>query len=189
MPDITLRYTQFELEDFIRQMLAAKGLRPKNDTIRFSPRQVNGESGSLDVIIDCEPGPMLDRCPVCQTRLVDGVPVVPEKVQAVPAQLPPRDYPVEGREYSVPAQDPVYIDSELGETFDPPSPGEGAPSVSVDTPDEDASSGGGSMTSLMALNKRLTAERERELTAQRRGSGGRRMPGESSRPPRPGEGS
>ena len=188
MPDITLRYTQAELEDFIRQMLAAKGLRPKNDTIRFSPRQVNGESGSLDVIIDCEPGPMLDRCPVCQTRLVDGAPV-PERVQAVPAPAAPRDYPAEGRDYPVEVRDPAYIDPELGETFDPPSPGEGAPSVSVDTPDEDASSGGGSMTSLMALNKRLTAERERELAAQRRDSGGRRMPGESSRPPRPGEGS
>ncbi len=179
MPDITLRYTQSELEDFIRQMLAAKGLRPKDDIIRFSPRQVNGEPGSLDIIIDCEPGPMLNRCPVCQTRLVDGVPVVPEKVQTVSAPLPPRDYPVED-------QDPVYVDPELGETFDPPSPGEGAPSVSVSVSHQEAEvsdGGGGSMTSLLAANRRLTALRERELAERR--SGGSRMPGESSRPPRP----
>jgi hypothetical protein len=212
MPDITLRYKQEELEDFIRKMLAAKGLQPV-DRIEFRPRIVNGEPQSFDVIIDCEPGPLLEECPMCQTKLSNGAPVLPKPVRTAPAgrvetqkrideeeseaapayaeerDYPAGDFPVDPETQE--EQDPSLIDPELGETFDPPSPGEGTPSVTVSTTsstDDDDEAGGGSMKSLLAANRRLTAQRERELAERKKQSGGSHMAGESTRPPKPGEG-
>lgn len=202
MPDITLRYKQAELEDFIRKMLAVKGLQPKG-TIDFRPKMVNGNVETFDVFIDCEPGPLLDECPMCQSKLTNGAPVAvrTQPVKRVPseeeeaeayveaARTEERDYLVDEEQEE---QDPSVIDPELGETFDPPSPGEGAPSVSVTQPvDEDQAEMGGSMKSLLAQNRRLTAQKERER-AERLRAGGQPTStgtGESTRPPKPGEGS
>lgn len=112
-----------------------------------------------------------------------------------PVYAEERDYPA-GDDFPVDPetqeeQDPSLIDPELGETFDPPSPGEGAPSVSVSKPvDEDEAEMGGSMKSLLAANRRLTAQRERELAERKKQSGDATpsMAGESTRPPKPGEG-
>jgi hypothetical protein len=218
MPDITLRYKQEELEDFIRKMLAAKGLQPV-DRIEFRPRIVNGEPQSFDVIIDCAPGPLLDECPMCQTKLSNGAPVpappvrvetpgrksvrqqideeeghaVVETIKEAVEYAEERDYPAGDFPIDPDTQeeqDPALIDPELGETFDPPAPGEGAPSVTVSTTSstDDEEEGGGSMKSLLAANRRLTAQRERELAERKKQSGGSHMAGESTRPPKPGEG-
>jgi len=209
MPDITLKYPQAEVEDFIRKMLAAKGLQPKGE-VDFRPVMLNGNVETFNVFIDCEQGPLLDECPMCQSSLKNGAPVaqrtrpvkrpaksahreIQEESDAAfvaAAQEAEREYPVDDETQET--QDPAVIDPELGETFDPPSPGEGVASVSVSKPvEEDEAEMGGSMKSLLSQNRRLTAQKEREAAERKRqgGGAGPMGAGESARPPKPGEGS
>lgn len=199
MPKITITYKHDELVEFITGMLAVQGLRPMGN-IRFVPDEDTDphevDDVRFGVVIDCEPGPLSEACPSCGVKLVNGAPVpvasvaVPRDASVVPlrptektAVAPPREYPVD--EETQETQDPVVIDEELGESFAPPSPGEGAPSVQVSTAEEPEEKGG-SMKALLEKNKHLTAvrTREREATLGKRGS--RNMPGESTRPPKPG---
>lgn len=199
MPKITITYKHAELVEFIAGMLAVQGLRPMGN-IRFIPDEDTDpheeEEVRFGVVIDCEPGPLSEKCPSCGVKLANGLPVpvaivaVPHEASVVPlrptekiAAAPPREYPVDEETGAV--QDPVVIDEELGESFAPPSPGEGVPSVHVSTAEE-PEDGGGSMKSLLEKNKQLTAVRTREREATLGKRGGRRMPGESTRPPKPG---
>jgi|MudIll2142460700_1097286.scaffolds.fasta_scaffold00308_4 hypothetical protein len=193
MPKITITYTHEELVAFVTGMLAVQGLHPVTD-IQFV--SLDSDLNRFNVVIDCEPGPLSEKCPSCGVKLTNGVPV-PVAIVAVPhegsvvslrstektAAAPPREYPVDEETQEV--QDPVVIDEELGESFAPPSPGEGVPSVHVSTAEEPEESGG-SMKALLEKNKHLTAVRTREREATLGKRGGRRMPGESTRPPKPG---
>lgn len=159
MPDIILKYKQKELEEFICDMLAVKGLRPKQ-RINFKPQLINDDVSTFEVIIECESGPLLNECPMCQARLHNGMPIVTpvkssEKVYGPYGTIDMS--PIERkREYTSPdlSQD-VIVDSELGETFDPPSPNEGIPPVSRESE---------SMMSVLEQNKQLLNKRKRELT-------------------------
>lgn len=198
--NITITFEHADLIKHVRDMLATKGLQPEGE-IEF--RQQKG-SKTYVVVVNCVPGPLLNECPMCQAKLNQGVPIPPRRsqkelhheiqeeegrafVEAV--QEAEREYPVNGTDEP---QDPSIIDPELGETFDPPSPGEGAASVSVSKPakEEEEENSGGSMASLLAANRRLTAERTRELEERKRQSGqaSPSMAGESTKPPKPGEG-
>lgn len=192
--NITITFEHEDLLKYVKDLLAVKGLRPKGD-IEF--RQQKG-SKQFTIAVDCEPAPLLEACPMCQSKLVQGAPVAErtKSVEEAPAPSKPTLVVAEERSYPVdedgePVDPMSVIDPELGETFDPPSPGEGAPSVSVSKPSEDEDGeGGGSMASLLAANKRLTAQRTRELEERKRAGGqaSPRMAGESTRPPKPGEG-
>jgi len=204
MPKITITYSHDEFVEFITGMLAVQGLKPMAGIV-FVPDAAT-DSHDVDdvrfgVVIDCEPGPLSEKCPSCGVKLTNGVPVTSGPIRSfTPAEIAeervkltaelrttttaPREYPVDEETHEV--QDPGIIDEELGESFAPPSPNEGLPSVHTSVAEEPAEGGGDPMKALLAQNKRLTAVRTREREARLGKGGGRAMPGESTRPPKSG---
>jgi hypothetical protein len=186
MPDITLKYKQDEIEVFIKQMLAAKGLCPK-DGIEFRPITKEDGTTTYEFIIECITGPLLSKCPMCQSPLQTHV----------SSRDTTRKYTVDspfdenrgaykdpyGTKYTLGTFDEqMPLDAELGESYDPPMPSETILSETRKGGDSDTRS----IKSLLAANKQLTKQREREL-AQRKESGHLSlMAGESMKPPTPG---
>ncbi|MGD9209296.1 MAG: hypothetical protein PVI90_00900 [Desulfobacteraceae bacterium] len=202
MPDITLKYKKEEIEDFIRQMLAVRGLCPK-DSIEFCP--MTGEDGIItyEFVIECVSGPLLSKCPVCQntlpdascgsvtTHLTDNKPITTFQTDEKPTTTFYTDTTDRGAykdpygtKYTLDTFDEqMPLDAELGEAYDPPTPSEAIPSETRKDGDSDTRS----IRSLLAANKQLTKQRERELAQQRKESGHLSlMAGESTKPPTPG---
>lgn len=177
MPEIRLKYKKSEIEEFIRQMLAMKGLAPNGD-MEFIPTIINDVVKDYSIVIECIPGELLNKCPLCESLLHNGVPVVsPIKmskgisnasndVDAIMDEIDEID--------ELNADVDADIDPELGESVDPPS-----------FKNKSNDKGNSSMNSLLAANRRLTTRRELELAQQKQQTGRLSlMPGESTRPPK-----
>lgn len=199
MPKISMTFEHHEIIEFVKNMLAVQGLQPKGE-IAFLPTSINGKAESYRIVVDCEPGLFLEKCPLCSCPMRDGIPARPlappsspersvvlplaEKTAAAPAA--PREYPIDEEAH---VQDPELIDETLGESFDPPSPGEGVASTSVSEGRTENGDGGKDdpMRGLRGMNKNLIKEGEARMAERRQRGGGRRMAGESTRPPKPGK--
>lgn len=168
MPEIRLKYKKSEIEEFIRQMLAMKGLAP-NGAMEFIPTIINDVVKDYSIVIECVPGELLNKCPLCESLLHNGTPVVSSIKMSKGISDAPNDFNEIIDELS------ADVDPELGESTDPPS---------FENTSNDK--GSNSMNSLLAVNRRLTAQRERELAQQKQQSGHLSlMPGESTRPLKP----
>jgi hypothetical protein len=196
MPKISMTFEHHEIIEFVKNMLAVQGLQPKGE-IAFLPTVVNGKDESYRIVVDCEPGTFLEKCPLCSCPMRDGIPARPLAPPSSPERsvvLPlvektaaaPREYPVDEVAHEV--QDPALVDETLGESFDPPSPGEGVSSTSVTEGHTENGDGGKDdpLRGLRGMNKQLIKEGEARMAERRKRSGGRHMAGESTRPPKPG---
>lgn len=191
-----MTFEHHEIVEFVKNMLAVQGLQPKG-AISFLPTVVNGKEESYRIVVDCEPGTFLEKCPLCACPMRDGIPARPLAPPSSPERsvvLPlaektaaePREYPIDDATEEV--QDPALVDGTLGESFDPPSPGEGVASTSVSEGRLEDADGGKDdpLRGLRGMNKQLIKEGEARM-AQRRKGGGKLMGGESTRPPKAGK--
>jgi hypothetical protein len=176
---ITLEHT-----DLIRQvekMLAFQGMAPAGPIEFRKKKKEKGEEGEpgYEIVVACEPtGEPPDTCPTCGMSLAQTVAAPQETSGSGPvAPDKPRVYAVED---PVEVAKPEDLDSELGEMAAPPA-------EIMSGSGEDDEEYVPSIASLRATNERITREREREL-AQRRGKTPEMMPGESTSPPKPGDG-
>lgn len=174
----------FEHEDLVKQvrnMLAVKGLKPVDDAeIRFTRVKTGkGEPERYTIKVACEAGDLLENCPLCDApvaeKTVGAVTTTPSTDNGVTPG--PRLYRVESEEDQGP---PPVLDEELGESLVPP----GADDVPLPGEGEAVPS----MASIRAQSERIAAEKEREQRNRKREQGSPSMPGESTRPPKPGEG-
>jgi hypothetical protein len=179
MMKITITYEEADLLKFVAQMLAVKGLKPRQGikiTTTVVPSTDNAYPDGYDhaIIVDCEDGPLLDTCPLCNGRLSDGV-AAPEPKQpaAVPVPLSPpyTQDEIEESDEQVAEQADVALDDSLGESFEPPI---------LDVPPP-SKGGDGGISSIVGASKRLQIQREKELPKSQQ-----RMRGESGRPPKGG---
>lgn len=160
--NITIEFEREDLIKYIKDLLALKGFKPKSDE-----NIVLDSDGNVRVT--CVPCELLKICPACELPLKRPV-TVPVFVESAAAPVN-QDLVENSHDENEPIPN---LDSDLGETLDPPSENEGIPAKEE--------RGGGSMKSILAASKRLARERNKESR-----SWGNYMRGESTRPPKPGE--
>lgn len=182
---IDITFDHSDLVDQIRNLLAVKGLKPVDGAdISFTRiKTAKGDAERYSVKVSCEAGDILDACPLCAASIQEKV------VGAVPVG---EDTPAEIRHYAGDGTGPEpqfekeeeefvgVLDEELGESTVPPG--------SADVPVDDGEGAVPSMASLRAQSDRIAVQKAREKKARERDNPTPSMKGESTRPPRPGEG-
>lgn len=174
---ITLEHT-----DLIRQvekMLAFQGMAPAGPIEFRKKKKEKGDEGDpgYEIVVACEPaGEPPDTCPTCGGSLGHTT-VAHETSGPATGTDKPRVYAVDEPERARPED----LDSELGEMAAPP------PEVTSGGDEEDGEEYVPSIASLKATSERLAVERQRELD-QRKKDTPSLMAGESTSPPKPGDG-
>lgn len=184
----TITYEEADLLNFIKQMLAVEGLKPRQEikistTVVPSTDSAYPDSYEHSIVVDCERSSFPNTCPICKVRLVDGVAAPPlpstkTTVYAPPAPPAPSEqlYTNEIDEDESQRQEDVStkslaLDDSLGESLEPPV---------LEKP-FDSKVGDGGIHSIVGASERLRVQREKELPKSQQ-----RMRGESGRPPKGG---
>jgi len=135
-----ITFEQTDILDFIRQMLAMRGVKPRTkegtELLGFD----HNEDGDLEITIECDMAPPPELCPLCQRKLKTE----PEEELPKPKPELVKEKPAE-----------VKLDEDLGESLEPPVI-EGAAE-----PEHAASIG-----SLMAASKRIIDAKKRTETSR-----------------------
>jgi len=176
---IDITFDHSDLIQQVRDLLSVKGLKPvEGEEIQFMKANTpKGAPVQYYIKVACDAGDVLAACPLC------NAPVVERSISAGP----PVDAPAAPRLYSVvdgaenEGRSQVVLDADLGESWVPPG--------EADSDEGDDEGGMASIASIRAQSARLVADKDRERAARGAVQGVPSMAGESTRPPKPGDGS